>query len=374
VVKLVAASNWNKYKGRRDETRRILTEVDKAYESIDKAEVNFVSKEWTSYNQLMGQELTQPGWMIEGVWQKTSHGMISGEPKTYKSVIASDMMVSVASGTNFLGKFKVGHQGPVLCIQEENDPWLVKDRIAKIANSRGLLDGKVDVVNNHTLEVKWPPELPINFLNNRGFDFTSEEDRQFLEGAIKDFKPVLVVFDPLYLMMGGKDENSSKDIRPMLNWLLKLRYVYKTSVIVIHHWNKNGKSERGGQRMLGSVLFHGWVESAMYTQVVNEEQHEIAVEREFRSFSKPPRLDITFRFGDPGELTYNAIIEDLIDNDEDAVYDLIQGSAGVTEAEVKEALSLSKAQVKERLKKLKASGKITQDGDLWRATKRKEEE
>jgi biotin operon repressor len=374
VVKLVAACNWNKYKGRRDETRRIVGEVEKAAQTVKPSatETEYKDKSWTSYCDLMGMELTQPGWMIEGIWQRTSHGMISGEPKTYKSVIASDMIVSVASGTDFMDKFPVHHSGPVLVIQEENDPWLVKDRVAKIANSRGLLDGKVQVVNNHTIKVQWPPILPISFMNNKGFDFTNEEDRRSLEQTVEQVNPVLIVFDPLYLMMGGKDENSSKDIRPMLNWLLKLRYVYKTSVIVIHHWNKNGKSDRGGQRMLGSVLFHGWVESAMYTQVINEEQHEIAVEREFRSFSKPAKIDVVFKFGEPGELTYEAKIADFIENNDDAVYDLIKGNAGVTEAEIKEALGISKQQLKERLKSLKAKGLIIQVGELWKTVNKEE--
>jgi hypothetical protein len=374
VVKLVAASAWNKYKGRKDETRRIVTEVNKAAATVDVPMANHdrMAKHWTSYGDLLGQNLADPGWMIEGVWQKTSHGMIAGEPKTYKSVIASDMMVSVASGTHFLNKYPVRHQGPVMCIQEENSPWLVQDRMLKIASSRGLLDGKVDTSKWPIITITWPQILPIHFLNNQGFDFTNEEDREFLEEAIREIKPVLIVFDPLYLMLGGRDENSAKDLRPVLNWLLHLRYDYKTSVIILHHWNKNGKSERGGQRMLGSVLFHGWVESAMYTSVINELDHEISIDREFRSFAKPNKIDVKFRFGEPGEYTYEPVIGDFVQNDDDAVYGLISSYGCVSEDEIKEALSLSKKQVKERLKALVQAGKVFLDGGLYRAKKESE--
>lgn len=373
VVRIMATTNWNKYKGRKDETRRLVTEVSKAAESVGNVynSPDRMSKRWTSYEGLMSQNLSEPGWMIEGVWQKTSHGMIAGEPKTYKSVIASDMAVSVASGTSFLGRFPVRHQGPVLIIQEENSPWLMQDRMIKIATSRGLMNGKVKI-DWPRLKVEFPPVLPISFLNNQGFDLTVEEDRQFLEDSLAEIKPVLVIFDPLYLMLGGKDENSSKDIRPILNWLLHIRYEYKTSVIILHHWNKNGKSERGGQRMLGSVLWHGWVESAMYTSVIDESKHEISVDREFRSFSKPEKLDITFKFGEPGDYYYSAEIKDVIPNDEDAVYNLIQSSGVVSEDEIKEALSISKKQVKIRLKTLLEQGKISQEGNLYRANEIKE--
>lgn len=371
VVKLVAACNWNKYKGRKDETRRILTEVQKATNSINipiSITKDYSEKKWTNYSDLISMTLDDPGWMIEGVWQKSSHGMIAGEPKTYKSVIATDMAVSVASGNDFLGKFPVHHQGPVMYIQEENSPWLVKDRLLKITTSRGLMNGKAEV-KGKTIKIKYPPELPMYFLNNMGFDFTSRDDRDFLEESIKDIRPVLVIFDPLYLMLGGTDENSSKDIRPVLNWLLHIRYTYKTSVIILHHWNKAGKSERGGQRMLGSVLFHGWVESAIYTSVVNEEKHEISLEREFRSFSKPSKIGVTFKFGEPGDYYYEPVLTDCIDNNDDAVYDLISQYAGLTEDEIKESLGLSKKQVQDRLKSLVKTGKVIKNGNQYFSTK-----
>ena len=122
--------------------------------------------------------------------------------------------------------------------------------------------------------------------------------------------------------------------------------------------------------MLGSVLFHGWVESAMYTSVINEDQHQICIDREFRSFSKPSKLDVTFKFGEPGELYYEPKLADLVDNTADAVYDFMMNSGRVSETEIKEALSMSKAQVKQRLQALKKDGKIKQEGDLWVAIKK----
>ena len=368
VINLVAACNWNKYKGRKDETRRIVSEVEKAASSI-KPQVSemrdFMEKKWTTYSDLMSQTLDEPGWMIEGFWQRTSHGMIAGEPKTYKSVIATDMAISVASGGPFLGRYRVNHQGPVMYINEENAPWLVKDRLEKMATSKNLINGSASMKGS-ILTVQFPQDLPLYFLNNRGFDFTSDSDRAFLEESIKEVQPVLIIFDPLYLMLGGKDENSSKDIRPVLNWLLYLRYTYKTSIIVVHHWNKSGKSDRGGQRMLGSVLFHGWVESALYTSVVDEAKHTIAIDREFRSFTKPPKVDVTFKFGEPGECTYEPQMGDHVDDSEDAVLSLLSNYR-LTETEIVEQLGAPRKHVQSRLKDLLKSKRIAKDGELYYA-------
>ena len=369
VVKIVACSAWNKYKGRKDETHRIVTEVAKAAQTVKPQFIqnDYRDKRWASYSNLLGQNLSQPGWMIEGWWQKTSHGMISGEPKTYKSVIVTDMAVSVASGRPFLGHFAVHHQGPVLYVQEENAPWLVQDRVIKIAASKGLMNGEVTVLSPTRFKIRWPQNLPIYFLNQNHFDFTNPEDQEFLEESLREIKPVLIIFDPLYLMMGEADENSSKDIRPILNWLLHIRYTYNTSVIVLHHWNKSGRSERGGQRMLGSVLFHGWVESAAYTSVVDEENHVISVDREFRSFSKPNKLDIKFVFGEPGEAFYEPQIAqyDFTDGNEDPVCALLKGSTGMTETEIAKTLSISRQQLKIRIKELIKKDKLvmTKDGN-----------
>ena len=90
VLELVACSHWNKYRGRKDEMRRLQTEIDKALthtgrDNIQKKQATF-EKQWTSYAELLGKDIEQPGWMIKEIWQRTSHGMIAGEPKTYKSV------------------------------------------------------------------------------------------------------------------------------------------------------------------------------------------------------------------------------------------------------------------------------------------------
>ncbi len=369
VLELVACSHWNKYRGRRDEMKRLQVEVDKALTHTGKDSItqqpNYMDKKWTTYSELMGMCLEQPGWMIEGVWQRTSHGMIAGEPKTYKSVIATDMAVAVASGQPFLGKYKVKHQGPVMYIQEENSPWLVKDRIEKIAYARGVLEGQVEQVSPRKFNVKMPPQLPLYFLNNMGFDFTNQEDRKFLEESIQQIRPVLIIFDPLYLMLGDKDESSSKDIRPVLNWLLYLRYQYKTSVIIIHHWNKSGKSERGGQRMLGSVLFHGWVESAMYTKIIDEQSHQIEVEREFRSFSKPNNLNITFNFGEPGDNSYEAVINTEAKVSLNQVGNRLGEINRTTAKELAVDMGIPTQKVKQRLDQLVKQGKATVSGEIY---------
>lgn len=368
VLQLIACSAWNKYRGRNDEVLRLQSEIDKvlshtAVKPVNKT--NEPNRSWSSYSDLLGSTLEEPEWLIEGVWQKSSHGIIAGEPKTYKSMICTDMAVSVASGKPFMGKYKVKTQGPVMFIQEENSPWLVKDRTLKVANARGALNGFARM-NDNILEAEMPDDLPLFFLNNAGFDFTSQEDRDFLEESIKDIKPVMIIFDPLYLMLGSVDENSSKEVRPILAWLLNIRYTYHTAIIIVHHWNKSGKSERGGQRMLGSGLFHGWVESAMYTRVLDEQKHQIEIEREFRSFPKPDNLKIMFNFGNPGDLKYDVRLgaEVVTEPDSDVLLDLLHTINGTAE-ELSKLINCSLKETKTRLTNLVKLNKVSLKGNVY---------
>lgn len=310
VVKIAKASPWNKYRGRKDENTRILQEVLKAEKRIRQGPIVSTGDgrvPWVSYSRLMGQQMVGPGWLIEGIWANNSHGMIAGEPKTYKSIISTEIAVSVASGLPMWDTYKVTRQGPVMIIQEENAPWVVKDRLQKVAWGKGLLDGKVTIPNKGNkvkpgkIYVEFPPELPIKILNNWGFDLTQEEHRAVVEAEIDRVRPVLIILDPLYLMLGDIDDNSAQGLRSTLSWLLQLKVTYNTSIMILHHWNKGGQSGRGGQRMLGSTTLHAWVESALYTSVRDPDKNEVTVEREFRSFMKPDNLVMTVAMSEPGK-------------------------------------------------------------------------
>ena len=370
-IQLVKLSPWNKFKGRRNEDEQIENEVFKAREKVGavgtKQAINLgpegrITARWESYDRILGTKKKKPEWLIEGVWQKESHGFVAGEPKTYKSVITTDIAVSVASGEPFLGKFEVHNSGPVLIVQEENHPYLVQDRLRKIAGSRGLLKGKVTTTGRNILRVKFPPVLPIEFLNQYGFDLTNEEDRKLIQKKVEQVKPVLVIFDPLYLMLGNVDENSAKDLRPVLNWLLELRYAYSTGIMLVHHWNKGGVSSRGGQRMLGSTTLHAWVESALYCSVKNEIEHIITVEREFRSFPKPGNINIQFNMGDPGQEKYEPLVEDEKAVTMDKVIEILLSTSSLTEKELCAYLDCPRSTARNYLEKAVSMGLVEKIG------------
>lgn len=298
IILMIKASSWNKYRGRHDEDLRIRTEVSKVYNSLkDNTKVlkdldNLDSMKLVGYQEIMGRISQNKGWLIKDMWMKSSHGMVAGEPKTFKSTITMDMAVSIASGEDLWGKYKVETQGPVIIVQNENADWIVKDRLEKIMVTKGL-EGSV-IIGEEKLDIEWPVDLPLFFLNNYGFNFSNEEHRDEFVSYVEKIEPVLIIFDPLYLMIDG-DINSSQELQPILKWLLNIRNEYNTSVMVIHHYNKGGSSTRGGQRMLGSTTLHGWTDSALY---LFKEDNFIMIEREFRAAGANEKLFLSVEFGE----------------------------------------------------------------------------
>jgi hypothetical protein len=313
IVDIISKCPFNKFKGRRDEMGQIYKEVTKAdvhvknrskgltsAKEVDPEAQKLKEQLWAiPFDKFVSKKMEQPTWLVEGIWQKGTYGMIAGEPKTYKSVQATDLALSVASGRPFLNYFPVRTIGNVLYVQEENGESTVQDRVNKIASSKGLLvDGSL------------PPSVPIYFSNNYGVNLTDNDSRTLLEKTIQQINPVLLVLDPLYMMLGDADENSAKEVGSVLRWLTYIRNQYGCTIVVCHHYNKSSSNSgaRGGQRVRGSSAFHGWVESALYVKVT-QELYTVDVEREFRAFQKMPNYKVKIELGGSGDLYYNTTVE-----------------------------------------------------------------
>lgn len=312
IIAVLKESEWNKFRGRRDEDIRLRNELSKVIEkSIEEKPKNRVADiRIQSFEGVMASLQSNPGWQVPGFWMRNSHGIVAGEPKSFKSTLVMDLALSIASGRPFLNKYPVEQPGTVLYIQNENAEWIMKDRFEKMLKHKGLV-GKVSISGSN-LRVKFPPLIPFYMINQQSFMLSNKEQQEFLEKTIKEMKPQLVVLDPLYLMFDG-DISSAQDLFPILQWLLYLKNTYNCGILLIHHWNKNGEGKRGGQRMLGSTTLHGWIESAWYLRTNPTDQGddaEIIMEREFRGAGLHSRIEIRLQMGDMGDPHYEVQVED----------------------------------------------------------------
>ena len=366
IFVLIRESAWNKYRGRADEIYRIWIEIQKAARTQVSLQVEgdaasrvqqVAPTGWEHHDLFMETELDPPSWMVEGIWSAHSHGIIAGEPKGYKSLIATDLAISVASGTKFLGHYETHVTGSVLIIQEENSSWLMQSRIRKIEHARGIL-GEAHV-DGKALTVKRGGDVHVELLNQSGFDLTDPSHLEALEHKVQVVRPVLVILDPLYMMLGDADENSVRDMRPILQWLLHLKVRYSTGIVLVHHYSKQGVTPRyGGQRMRGSGALHGWVESALYIEKPDPENpFFIRVNREHRE--QPPQgpVDLEIFTGDPAD---DADFEVIVYDDtprmsqapkEKALWKYVKKHPGVTVPSLAKRLGKQGVQIERKAKK-----------------------
>ena len=368
VISIIRDTDWNKYRGRADEEERFTAERDKIIgDRVEKGTVTKVENSAfriETYSDVLGSIASAPGWLVKGFWMKGSHGIIAGEPKSFKSTLSLDLLFSIASTKPFLGAYPVEFGGPCLIIQNENADWIMRDRLEKLAVSRGEV-GKAKY-NGSTLKIEWARQLPLFFINQQGFNLNDAAYRVQLEDMIATLQPAVVQLDPMYLMFDG-DINSAQDLQGVLAYLLDLKNRYGCAIQIIHHYNKGGESKRGGQRMLGSTTLHGWIESAWYVQAT-ENEGSVVVSREFRGAGIHEALQVSLTMGDFGDPHYLVTVGEAGGpglEDEQVLGILAQSTDAMSKRQIRQSTGLSVYQLDKIIEKLMKSEQITRKGERY---------
>src|SRR5213079_3122286 len=72
-------------------------------------------------------------WLIDQLWTAQAVGIIGGTPKSYKTWMALEMAVAVASGSACLATFAVPSPGPVLLYAAEDSESALRLRLESLA-------------------------------------------------------------------------------------------------------------------------------------------------------------------------------------------------------------------------------------------------
>lgn len=180
------------------------------------------------------EHLPDPEWLIEGVLPKAAIGVLYGLPATYKSFIATDWALCVATGTAWAGR-KV-QRGPAIYVAAEG-------------------------VNGYKARVRsWKEDR--DFVGRAGVHFLTEAVQLHASKDVEEFvasvereeiAPSLIVFDTLSRCFVGGDENSAGAMSKVIEAVEQIRRSTGASVLLVHHANKSGDSERGSIALRGGV-------------------------------------------------------------------------------------------------------------------------
>lgn len=297
IVAVVRASAWNKFKDRNDELRRLKTEAAKAIaEGRDAGSALEVvdspkPRTRTTIAQFFAEEIARPKWLVKDIWPEGSCGFIAGQPKTYKSWIALDLAVSLATGTPFLCDPRypvVGRPRKVLYLQQEDSKSLVKDRLTTVIDGKSPPHHPLGYLRPGTgrerSTVWWVAPRPMSLFNEvrTGFVASDESWQNWLDEYVGEEGIEMVIIDTLFTSAGSLDLDRAQEVMTrMLRPLSAISDKHGCAVAIVHHNKKSsgggggGKSDddaasslssRAGQDLLGSNAMHAWVETALYVR------------------------------------------------------------------------------------------------------------
>jgi hypothetical protein len=215
---------------------------------------------------LVAERMSLPPELVEGLLHRGSTMVYGGGSKTNKTFAMMDLAVSVASGSSWWG-LKTS-QGRVLYMEFELQQAFFRERLDKIANAKGIPMGALD-------------EIDVWNLRGHATDLSSITEEIIMR--IKDTPYSLIVIDPIYKVLGERDENSAGDINSLMNELDKIAVASNAAIVVGHHFSKgNQAGKESMDRISGSGVF-GRSPDAIVIITKHEQQDVYTVETTLRN-------------------------------------------------------------------------------------------
>ncbi len=168
--------------------------------------------------------------LVENLIVDQAVAAIQGPAKVGKTWLVLELAVAIVAGRSALD-CGVPKPGPVLLVLEESGRAALHRRLGAIVRGRATN----------------PSELAeLYFAANRRVRLNEDEWRKRLLEAGKALRPRVVILDPLARVKGASvDENSQREMGPVLEFLRELRDETGAAVVFVHHQPHEGARMRG---------------------------------------------------------------------------------------------------------------------------------
>ena len=189
-----------------------------------------------SVNELIAMDIPKQQYVIYPILPVSGLMMIYAKAGVGKTFLALNIACKIALGEDiFPDKWTIRKKHRVLYIDGEMPSSSMKDRIMSTING---LEGNISILD-HELHI-------INSQLNNGItpNLSDIKWQDSLIPIIDKFD--VIIIDNISTLCGGGKENESQSWDSMSSWLLKVRALGK-SVILIHHAGKNGE-QRGNSK------------------------------------------------------------------------------------------------------------------------------
>ncbi len=201
----------------------------------------------------------EPRYIVKNAVPAGQVGAAGAKSKGCKTGIATDLAISVASGTRFLNEFEVPESAPVLDLCGESGASKIRRQARHICNTRGL------VLRN--LPIFWGFDLPKLCLPVH-VDALAE--------FIGQNKIALAIIDPLYLsLFTAETAGRSGDLYTMGATFEPLTAVCRetgASILLVHHFRKNRNDDQQEPCSLEELSQAGLAEVARWWMLLDRRE------------------------------------------------------------------------------------------------------
>lgn len=258
IVAVMRPTVWNKFAGRQDELKRLMTEASKAISKRGEDGEPVIEDEpkpdklVPHYQDQSYLNAPEPEWLIEDMIPRGGCGFVAGIPKSMKSWLSLDLAVSLVTQSKWLGNETTAQN--VLYIQEEDPNSLVLDRQRIISTSK-----------DPAWQVNEPTPGNLYMQIYSGYDGTDLAWQSWLRDIIEEYSIDLVIFDTLATIAPGVDIDSGREVKgELLDPVKDIARTTGATMLIVHHMTKSAVSDRAGQNMAGSGQIHAWADFGFY--------------------------------------------------------------------------------------------------------------
>ena len=243
IVELIRLSAWNKYRGRRDEQKRIYTEVAKVYSEITEGQEpsgslgpDVVIRPLTDY------EAQEIDWLWYPYIPKGGITLLDGDPGVGKTYLALALVAHLSAGIPLPGEVVVeGMRKPelrVIYMTAEDDPGLtLRPRLELMG---ATLDNILVCEGIRIDDIVDP------------LDLSTPDGVGVLATLCEQYQPELIILDPLVAFLGRSDINKANEVRPVMTALNMLARKHNIAAVLIRHLTK-GARDRIIYRGMGTI-------------------------------------------------------------------------------------------------------------------------
>lgn len=305
-----------------------------------------------------------PDYLVHGLLERGTLGVLSGDTGAAKSIVASDLQVAVAVGRDWLAS--TVDQGRILVLDEENPPRLIRARL-----------GALGMDNSHRDQVR--------YFSGLGATLGADDWLDWLKAEASSHHADLVVIDTAAAAT-AVDVNDNTEVARLLGHLRRIARDLHLVVLILHHERKPqaGQTRDTGQAMMGARQWAGQADTHLSLAVATElvaEPTESGHQRLTRRFkvalpksrdgetSPPAEITVTSEKDPARRLLWMSVdasqpeIENSLTTR--ALTALQAAGQPLSAAKITAALKARKQDVTDALRQLEAEGRAKRDTHGW---------